>query len=75
MNRMNRRSFVSTAVTNLAALTTLGTAGRTAEAQLVAAIALLQTNGHCSYITRHLFSIPNANIAIRKGSPTASSTV
>jgi hypothetical protein len=51
MNRINSRSFVSTAVTNLAALTPLGTAGRTAEAQLVAAIALLQTNGHYSYIT------------------------
>jgi hypothetical protein len=33
--RMNRRSFVSTAVTSVAALATLGTAGSDAEAQLV----------------------------------------
>lgn len=35
MNRMNRRSFVSTAVTSVAALATLDTAGGNAEAQLV----------------------------------------
>src|SRR5258708_26423337 len=33
--RMNRRSFVSTAVTSVAALATLGSAGSEAEAQLV----------------------------------------
>src|SRR5260370_26203838 len=35
MNRMSRRSFVSTAATSVAALATLGTAGGNAEAQLV----------------------------------------
>lgn len=35
MNRMNRRSFVSTAATSVAALATLGTACRETEAQLV----------------------------------------
>ena len=35
MNRVNRRSFLNTAATSVAALATLGTAGRAVEAQLV----------------------------------------
>jgi hypothetical protein len=35
MNKMNRRSFLSTAATSVAALATLGIAGRETEAQLV----------------------------------------
>src|SRR6266852_9633389 len=35
MNKMNRRSFVTTAATGVAARVTLGTAGSEAEAQLV----------------------------------------
>jgi hypothetical protein len=41
---MNRRSFVSTATTIVAALATLGTAGSEAEAQLVYTKADLKLN-------------------------------